>query len=182
MLVPAVGVRTATESDLPVVARIHMASWQDAYKGILPDALLAGRTTNGALAGWRKTFTDYPGNITVACAADGAVIGFCCAGPVVDAGKNAPFQFQVYGLHADPPHRRQGAGAALLRAGLDRSLHEFGMTSAIVWTLEDLTMSRKFYEREGGTIAKTGTWNAGGFAIAEVAYGWPDLAFLPRRE
>ena len=34
-------VRLATEADLPTVAGIHIASWQDAYKGAVPDALLA---------------------------------------------------------------------------------------------------------------------------------------------
>src|SRR5262245_11415507 len=92
-------IRIATEADLPAVARIHIASWQDACKGgVVPDALLADRSIEGSLSGWKSTFATYPANITVAASrADGVVRGFCCAGPVVDAVRNAPFAFEIYG-------------------------------------------------------------------------------------
>jgi hypothetical protein len=40
-------IRVATEADLQALAEIHIASWQDAYKGIIPDAFLAGRFRRG---------------------------------------------------------------------------------------------------------------------------------------
>jgi hypothetical protein len=50
-----------------------------------------------------------------------------------------------------------------------------GCRSAIIWTLEDLTPSRRFYERHGGTIVKSKLGDFSGNKIAEVAYGWEDL-------
>jgi ribosomal protein S18 acetylase RimI-like enzyme len=172
---PDYAVRFATEGDLATVAGIHIASWQDAYKGVVPDALLANRSVEGSLSGWRSTFTKYPANITVATAEDGAIHGFCCAGPVVDAAKNAPFEFQIYGLHVLPALRQRGIGAALLRVAFARARESEPMKSVIVWTLRDLQLSRRFYEREGGKVVKTAVWRIDGAALPEVAYGWTNL-------
>jgi ribosomal protein S18 acetylase RimI-like enzyme len=168
-------IRIASESDLQTVAEIHISSWQDAYKGVIPAALLADRSVEGSLAGWRSTFAKYPANITVATSPEGVIRGFCCAGPVVDASTNAPFEFQIYGLHVSPHFRRQGVGAVLLRDALARAKDREAMNSAIVWTLQDLQLSRKFYEREGGTLVKSGVWSIGEMAFPEVAYGWTNL-------
>jgi len=50
------------------------------------------------------------------------------------------------------------------------------MNSAIVWTLKELTLSQRFYAREGGELVKTGRWRAGHIELPEVAYGWRDLS------
>jgi ribosomal protein S18 acetylase RimI-like enzyme len=167
-------IRTATDADLEAVARIHVASWQDAYKGIIPDTLIANHTVQGSLLGWRSTVAKYPENVTVAAMTNAAIAGFCCAGPVVHTAKNAPFEFEIYALHVEPGLRRNGIGAALLRAALARAKSE-GMRSAIVWTLEGLTLSRRFYEREGGHLVKTGVWSLGGYELPDLAYGWTGL-------
>jgi ribosomal protein S18 acetylase RimI-like enzyme len=167
-------IRVASAADVPAVTRIHVASFRDAYKDIMPVAFLAGVSVDGSIAGWKSTFAKYPDNFTVAMSPDGAIDGFCCAGPVVDAVKNAPFEFQVYGLHVFPNCRRQGIGAALFQAAFARARRD-GMSSAIVWTARDLALSRRFYEREGGTVVKTGVWSVGGLALPEVAYGWTSL-------
>jgi hypothetical protein len=59
-----------------------------------------------------------------------------------------------------------------LREALARAKHLADNPSAIVWTLRDLQLSRRFYEREGGTLVKTGVWALDGHAFPEVAYGW----------
>ena len=171
---PMLTIRVATEADLHSVARIHVASWQDAYKGVVPDDLLAARSVEGSLSGWRSTFAKHPANITVAVS-DGVIQGFCCAGPVVDKVRNSPFEFEIYGLHVSPGSRGQGIGAALLRAAFARARDGEAMNSAIVWTLRDLVLSRRFYEREGAQQVKAGIWVIGELALPEVAYGWTSL-------
>jgi ribosomal protein S18 acetylase RimI-like enzyme len=169
-------IRSAAEADLPAIAAIHMASWRDAYRSLIPAEVLLGRSVADCLAGWRSTLAKYPANVTVAAAADRRIYGFCCAGPVVDDARSAPFGFEVYGLHVAPASRQNGIGASLLRRALARAKDEERSNSAIVWTLEDLALSRKFYEREGGKPVKTGIWRLDGIALAEIAYGWTDLA------
>ena|SRR5215468_10847716 len=165
-----IDVAVAAAPDLPAIAAIHADSWQDAYRGIVPDAVLAGRTVERSLALWRGTLEKRPDNLTVARLGD-SVVGFCCAGPVVNPAKNAPYQFEVYCLYAHPKLRQRGIGAALLRQALARC-QAAGMDSSIVWTLDKLVLARRFYEREGGRLVKTGIWTAGEFTLPEVAYGW----------
>ena len=168
-------IRRATEADLPAIAAIHLASWQDAYQGVVPEPVLRGRSIPDCLAGWRATFAMHPANITVAISNDGRIHGFCCAGPVVDADRNAPFEFEVYGLHVTPSSRRNGIGTRLLHQALARARQQEGSSSAIVWTLADLALSRRFYEREGGKPVKSGIFMLDGIALPEIAYGWTEL-------
>jgi len=163
-------VEVAGERDLRRIAAIHVDSWQDAFRGIVPDAVLTGHSVERSLELWRGNFDRYPGNLTIARQGD-SVVGFCCAGPAVNQAKNAPFEFQIYALHTSPALRRRGIGAALLRQALARC-RAGGMTRAIVWTLDQLVLSRRFYEREGGQPAKTGVWTVGEFTLPEVAHGW----------
>ena len=165
-------IRSAIEADVPHVAEIHMASWRDAYRGVIPDAVIDARTVEGATAMWSANLAKFPGNLTVAQIADGQIAGFSCAGSVTDHERSGPYEFEVYALHVRPDLRRKGVGAALLDHTITRARVELGMRSLIVWTLDDLHLSRRFYEREGGKLVKQGEWQVGGVALPELAYGW----------
>jgi GNAT superfamily N-acetyltransferase len=174
MAKPNLPIRGAAEADLPAIAAVHLASWQEAYRGLVPQAVLFGRSIEGCHAGWRLILANHPEDIALASTPDGRVHGFCYAGPVVDSARSGPFEFEIYGLHVAPSARRQGFGASLLHRALARA-HRAGMRSAIVWTLEGLKPSRRFYEREGGKPVKSGFWSIDGVTLPEIAYGWTEL-------
>ena len=165
-------IRIATPVDVPHIAKIHVASWRDAYRGVIPDAVINARTVEGAVEMWSASLEKYPANLTVAQTPDGQIAGFSCAGPVTDHERSGPYEFEVYALHIRPDMRRNGVGAALLRHAMARARDELRLRSLIVWTLEELHLSRRFYEREGGTLVKHGTWQVGGVALPDVGYGW----------
>jgi ribosomal protein S18 acetylase RimI-like enzyme len=175
MAQPSCVIRAARKVDLPAIAGIHMASWRDAYKGLVPEAALLRRSLADCLAGWRSGFAEHAADITVAASQDGRIHGFCCAGPVIDAVRSAPFEFEIHGLHVAPSSRRNGIGASLLRQALAQASAREGSSSAIVWTLADLALSRRFYEREGGKPVKSGVCTLDGIALPEIAYGWTNL-------
>jgi GNAT superfamily N-acetyltransferase len=166
-----VTVRTATSADIEAIAGIHVQSWQSAYRGVVPDDILGSMNAQRSMPGWQNTLDSFPGNLTVA-QDEAGILGFCCAGAVVDSGKNHPYAFQIYGLHVRPDRHRQGAGSLLLGRAFER-MHTLGLAGAVVWTLAPLVQSRRFYEKHGGVVVKTGVWTAGGRPIEEVAYGWP---------
>jgi ribosomal protein S18 acetylase RimI-like enzyme len=171
-------IRIATEADLPDVATIHVASWQDAFRGVVPDAILDGLSVERSLEGWRSTFTSFPQNITVANTPAG-IQAFCCAGPITGSDKDAPYPFRIFALHVRTDQRQRGFGAALLRDALHRAFDRERLGSAILWTLEALHRSRRFYEREGGVVVKRGTWRVGDDALPEIAYGWRADRYAP---
>ena len=163
--------RKADDIDLEAIAKLHMLSWQTAYRGLIPDELLVPGNLEKAVEGWRSTHRSYPDNLSVAETSDGRIVGFCCAGPVVDAQKNAPFEFEIYGLHVDPNFHRKGIGSLII-AGVSNRMASLGIEGLIVWTLENLIQSRRFYEKCGGSVVKTGVWTPRGHRLNEVAYGW----------
>jgi ribosomal protein S18 acetylase RimI-like enzyme len=163
--------RRAIASDLPQIAWLHVQSWQTAYRGVVPEELLRSMSAERSLPGWQKTYDSFPDNLAVAYDQAG-IAGFCCAGPVVDSDKNHPFTFEIYGIHVRPDCHRKGLGSELVVQAFDR-MRALGLDGAIVWTLEALAQSRRFYEKQGGVVVKSGTWTIGPFTLPEVAYGWP---------
>lgn len=168
-------IRPATQDDLCGIASVHLRSWKTAYDGLMPASLLDFNPTDPATIencarDWSKTLHSFPENLAVAVDKAGVVSGFCCAGRVDDAAKNYPYQFQIYGLHVSPLDHGRGVGSALLRWALSRATM-LGM-GAIVWTLKGSVQSRRFYERKGGRLEKSGVWELAGHRLEEVAYGW----------
>jgi GNAT superfamily N-acetyltransferase len=165
-------VSPASEAGLPDIARLHVASWQTAYRGFVPERILQARNVEASLGGWQATYSQFPDNLSIVRDEAARGVGFCCAGPVVDVGRSGPFQFEVYGLHVAPQFHRQGIGSLLLNNAFER-MAALGCTGAIVWTFENLIQSRRFYEKHGGQVVKTGVWTVGDHHQNEVAYGWP---------
>jgi len=165
-----VEVRSATAGDVAQIAWLHVQSWQTAYRGVVPDEILRSMSAERSLPGWQKTFDSFPDNLAVVYDEIG-IAGFCCAGPVVDSEKNNPFTFEIYGIHVRPDCHRKGVGSQLVTQAFDRR-RELGLDGAIVWTLEALVQSRRFYEKHGGVVVKSGAWTVGRFTLPEVAYGW----------
>ncbi len=164
-------IRTANDDDLHAIAKLHVLSWQTAYKGVVPDELLASRDEERSLSGWRSTMRSYPENLSVALSNDGVLIGFCCSGPAVDMERNGSFDFEIYGLHVNPSLHRRGIGTALLTNSFDRMV-SLCLHGAIVWTFESLVQSRRFYEKHGGKEIRTAICDISGYKLNEVAYGW----------
>ena len=70
-------VRPARPDDAADIAAVHVAAWQGAYAGILPDAYLAGMSQRRQAAYYYARILAGPG---VFVAADPAVVGFAPAG------------------------------------------------------------------------------------------------------
>ncbi len=167
--------RGAKVEDLGAIAEIHKRSLQTFYRGIAPDGFLDQLNTERMRQNWRSNLERFPRNLTVAEASNGEILGFCCAGPVVDQDRNAPYEFEVYGLHVRSESQRCGVGRALMNDSFVRAKTIERAGSAIVWTLVDLVRSRAFYDGLGGHVVKHGIWRLGCFEIPEVAYGWSSL-------
>lgn len=161
-------VRRATGHDAMDVARVHVASWQRAYRGVVPDEVLD--TMDVAARANRYTFDDpATGSPTTWVALDGDdVVGFVSLGAardeeVSDAG-------EVQALYVAPAWWRRGAGTRLLDWA-EGQLVAGGHALAVLWVLEDNRRGRDFYEARGWVLdgART-TFEVGAHSLGELRY------------
>jgi ribosomal protein S18 acetylase RimI-like enzyme len=141
-------VREATVADAAAVARVHLASWRAAYRGLVPDRFLDSLKLGERTARWREQLTHRPlGQVTHVAEVEVEIVGFAAGGACrdEDAGPEAG---ELYAIYVDPASWRQGVGGRLEAASLG-SLRERGFAEARLWVLEGNAAARAFYERSG---------------------------------
>lgn len=144
-------IRLATPDDAPAIARVHIRSWQQAYRGQLPDSFLEAldaslerRTTNWAA---QIEASERSRQQVLVAERDGALLGFAACGPA--QGTPPDLQLgEVYSIYLDPNEWSRGYGRPLLQAATDR-LRRAGFTEAILWVLDTNQRARRFYDRAG---------------------------------
>ena len=108
-------VRQALSADAARIAEIHIASWQTAFRRIMPENLLDHQNLEERRAEWLTNMREYPGNLVVVEECGAGVLGFACGGPL---SKLEPDRFngQVFGIHVAPDVKRRGYGHQLMAA------------------------------------------------------------------
>jgi ribosomal protein S18 acetylase RimI-like enzyme len=141
----APSVREATLADVPALARVQVASWRSAYRGLLPEQVIEAQTEERRRALWQRVLGAGDHGMLVAERAQ-QVIGFGQLMASRDPG--AEHTGEVAALYIDPEHWRSGAGRALLTACIERS-RQRGDRALTLWVLSSNAAARRFYERMG---------------------------------
>lgn len=164
-------IRTATVSDAPDIARVHVSSWLSTYRGLLPADFLESLSETNYTERWKRVITE--GTSKVVVAEDGAdVVGFASGGRE-RAGEQG-FEGEVYAIYVLDDAQRRGFGRELVRAMVD-GLRELGLGNMIIWVLRDNRPARDFYERLGGVYMRAQPITIGSATLEEVSYGWRRL-------
>jgi ribosomal protein S18 acetylase RimI-like enzyme len=162
--------RPATDEDLDGIAAVRILTWQDAYRGIMPQDYLDGLTPSREADRLRRRVLG-PGNSVAEL--DGAIVGWSAVGPYRDDEVPAPRPGcgEIVAIYVLPGHQGAGIGRALMTHALDR-LGE--LRPALLWVARDNTPARRFYERYGfRTDGATQTFAVGGMEVPEVRYCYP---------
>lgn len=139
-------VRAAVPADAPDVARLHVRSWQSAYRGLIAPELLDG--LDPEVFANRYTFgrvgLRMPSTLV---AVDGSTIrGLATTGLCRD--QDLPNFGELMAIYVDPVYLRTGAGRLLIAAARER-LRGVGVAAAALWVLDGNARARRFYERDG---------------------------------
>jgi GNAT superfamily N-acetyltransferase len=163
-------VRPADAADAADIATVHVASWQGAYRGLLPDGYLDGLDVARWAAGWERIFAQpAPGSIALVAEAEGRVVGFAHVMPSRDADA-APGTGEVSSIYALPHRWGTGVGRALLTAA-ETALRDGGCQAATLWVLRDNDRARRFYDRASWAPDGTEkTDEVAGVPVVEVRY------------
>ena len=139
--------RRATVADAETVGRIHVESWNVAYRGIMPDDVIARTDLAYRTALWKERIADAAWPVFL-LEVDGTAVAFCQMIPTKDADDDPARVGHITSLHVLPQLRGHGYGRALL----DRVLDEFrrrGFMAVTLWVLEENRSARQFYEKCG---------------------------------
>jgi ribosomal protein S18 acetylase RimI-like enzyme len=167
-------IRRATLEDAAEIANVHINSWREAYKGMLPQDFLDDRPLyfKNRYQLWKRV-TSNPSEITfVAESKDNGIVGF------INGSKPRDPEYQDYAevtsVYLLKKYHGKKIGYQLLREffGVARAQ---GFNKAYLWVIEN-NPTIKFYERSGGvfnnhkkedTIANQ--------KVSELCYVWTNL-------
>lgn len=166
-------IRTATREDAAAIAAVHVRSWQVAYRGLLPDALLQNLSVERRTRWWGEGWwtRDPEHRQLLVAEAGGAILGFAALGP--SRGEDATAASgEVYAIYVDPDAWGRGIGRRLMERASD-NLSSAGFADATLWVLESNQRARRFYEvggwqTDGGR--RTERLQEGGVDALEVRY------------
>jgi ribosomal protein S18 acetylase RimI-like enzyme len=144
---PSYSVRPAIARDAQAIADIHVATWQAAYKDLMPADYLQTITAAKRLKYWREAIEFSEPQLLVATEGE-QVVGFVGFDRSRDAGTKSSVG-EIWALYVAPAHWRQGAGLALWD-GAREGLKEEGCTQVTSWVLLRNEAALGFYEHAAG--------------------------------
>jgi ribosomal protein S18 acetylase RimI-like enzyme len=147
-----VELRDATLADAHGIATVNVRSWRAAYRGLLPDDVLAGLSVHDREQFWSGPLTTRPANTHIVVAAiEDAIVGFAATGPpLIPDDRADPTLGDLYALYLNLDVWCRGIGTQLHAAALDR-LRSCGFTHAGLWVLDTNERALRFYNRHGWT-------------------------------
>jgi ribosomal protein S18 acetylase RimI-like enzyme len=164
----------AGPSDAEELARVHVTSWRETYRGLLPDAFLARMSEAGFTRRFARDLKRADG-VTLAAASRQGLVGYAQGGA---SRRTTPGEAEVATLYVLRQAQGNGLGARLM-ADMARALAAQGATSLMISVLRDNIRARGFYEHLGGQPeAARREPGPGGALLYEVAYRWRDIRTL----
>jgi ribosomal protein S18 acetylase RimI-like enzyme len=176
-----VSVTSAQADDCPALARIHVASWQSAYRTLFPAQYLGSLSVAERTDKWRAILAGGASRTLVAHR-EGHTVGFVSFGHCRDPGAGSS-RGEVWALYVAPDAWSTGAGWALWEAARVQMLHA-GFAEISLWVLSGNARGLRFYEaagfrRESGTEQ---TFERGGATLSEVRLVFERMSAAPSIE
>jgi GNAT superfamily N-acetyltransferase len=168
-------VRPARLEDAGQIALVHVMSWQQAYRGLVPQEYLDSLDLDQRARAWRRVLEqpDSPGRAILVMDSGDTLVGFVSLGPARDEDQNPEQVGEVRAIYLLADAWGKGLGRQLMAAAVER-LAATGFEQAILWVLDSNVRARRFYEAGGwfadGTVKDD---DSRGFQMTEVRYCFP---------
>ena len=152
------------------MTKLQVASWREAYAGIIPAGYLAAMSAAEREQRHLARVTDpEPRAAYLLAERDGRIVGMTNVGPARDDDLDRSATGEIRAMYADPTAWSSGVGAALMQAALAH-LTASGFSRVTLWVLEGNARARRFYERWGFGLDGTRQVVELGAPVAEVRY------------
>jgi RimJ/RimL family protein N-acetyltransferase len=157
----------ATVDLAEVLGRVHSASWQAAYRGIIPLETIDAFTPEKQAGAFREAIVSRPEEYYL-FKADGRPAGLASLHKAYAEG-SAETEGEVYAIYFHPDYWGTSVTHTAFRFCLNR-LEERGFTKIFIWVLEKNARARKFYEKYGFVLDGAAQSIDLGAPLTEVRY------------
>ena len=139
--------RPAAPGDAPAIARVHVASWNAAYRGVIADEALDALTEERLGPEWRR---EIEGGDAYAAVVedDGSVVGYSRYGRARDDDLDAATTAEIYGFYLHPEAWGRGGGRVLMDH-VKEDLVTGGWHDAVLWVVQVNDRAQGFYRATG---------------------------------
>ena len=162
-------IRQAVLEDAEAIAKVHVASWQAAYKGLMPEDFLANLSVEQRKTQWQQ-WLGQAEQVMMVCEVNGKVVGFSSAGKPRDTDVSI-YTAELYTLYLLSDYWGKGYGKGLYQETF-KELKTRGFKQLVLWVLDNNTRGQIFYQGMGLTHdgqSKTEMWQ-NSVSINEVRY------------
>ncbi|QNI30985.1 GNAT family N-acetyltransferase [Alloacidobacterium dinghuense] len=153
-------IRLAEPADAMAVARVHVRSWQVAYKGLMPQGYLDQLRPEERAARYTFGSLDPNSPTTVVAVENTQIYGFATVALARD--QDVPGSGELYALYVDPEWWGRGVGAQLMSAARNRLL-DLGFQQAVLWALKGNSRAERFYAAD--------QWKPDGMQRTDTVWG-----------
>jgi ribosomal protein S18 acetylase RimI-like enzyme len=147
---------------------VHVQSWQEAYRGQIPDSFLDGLTVDSRIRMWTRAFES---DLHVLVATDnGRIVGISSFGGSRDDPED-PSAGEIYTMYVLMEFWGSGVGQSLMDQALSK-LREIGVVEVVLWVLSTNDRPIAFYRRAGfRPDGEEKTIERPGFEMNEIRLG-----------
>jgi GNAT superfamily N-acetyltransferase len=174
--VSGLSIRAATADDARAIAQVRVEAWRSTYKGMIPDAYLAGMSVDQSAVLWERVLGAVSGKASIFVAVNGTGVAGFAAGNLLAEPKH-DLDAELTAIYLRRECQREGVGRRLVGAVAAAEKAQ-GATGLLTWVIAGNKGARAFYERLGAQLLIEQPFQWDGMDLVEAGYGWRDLDAL----
>lgn len=164
-------IRKASIEDVANIAKVHVASWQSTYKGIINEKYLRNLSIEQRTELWIKNIQNIDNTILVAVE-NNQIVGFASGASARD-DEYPSYDGDVTAIYFYKEFQGKGLGKRLIYK-LFVKLKERGFKNAIVKVLAD-NHNKNFYEKLGAKRIDQSVIQIGEEKLTLLTFAWDEL-------
>jgi GNAT superfamily N-acetyltransferase len=164
-------IRSVSSDDLKGLARVHVDSWCETYRDIIPKTFLESLKYTDKQEMWERLVPRRPEDgdtLIIYDHEENDVIGFADFGRAREHEHGFPGE--IYALYLLKRFHGQGLGRELFEK-VKETFREMKIDSFYLWVLEE-NPTKEFYKKAGGKFLKSQPVEIGGITLVEELYYW----------
>ncbi len=167
-------IRSANQLDIPFIGRAYASAWREAYRGLVPEPVLATLAQADPARQWRDCRRSGDCDLLVADV-NGEIAGFVASGPARDPLLGA--DAEIYGVYVLKRFQFRGIGSRLMGAAATTAEIR-GTPSVGLWVARDDVAALAFFRALGGAVGMARINSMPGRSYIEMAVMWEAVSDL----